>query len=185
LLVPAGTPAPIVGRLNAETVKVLGRADVKATLVAQGLEVAPGSSEQFAAHIKSEIARFGRDRQSGRDQGRVAALPRGIPFALADLKLDGEFLKGAEARGMVRLKGHRAVGGMRASIYNAMAASSLRESLVAVGKTLHNGGTTEHDVYLAWLEIPELRRYQYGRFMELLLTFLLEIDPMAVFLTFP
>ncbi len=56
---------------------------------------------------------------------------------------------------------------------------------VAVGKTLHNGGTTEHDVYLAWLEIPELRRYQYGRFMELLLTFLLEIDPMAVFLTFP
>jgi len=94
-------------------------------------------------------------------------------------------LKGAEARGMVRLKGHRAVGGMRASIYNAMAASSRHESLVAVRKTLHNGGTTEHDVYLAWLEIPEPRRYQYGRFMELLLTFLFEIDPMAVFLTFP
>jgi hypothetical protein len=34
------------------------RADVKATLVAQGLEVAPGSPEQFAAHIRSEIARF-------------------------------------------------------------------------------------------------------------------------------
>ncbi len=43
-----------------------------------------------------------------------------IPFTLADLKLDAEFLKGAEARGMVQLKGHRAVGGMRASIYNAM-----------------------------------------------------------------
>ena len=43
-----------------------------------------------------------------------------IPFTLADSKLDGEFLKGAEARGMVQLKGHRAVGGMRASIYNAM-----------------------------------------------------------------
>ena len=41
-----------------ETVKVLSRADVKATLTAQGLEVAPGSPEQFAAHIKSEIARF-------------------------------------------------------------------------------------------------------------------------------
>ena len=41
-----------------------------------------------------------------------------IPFTLADSKLDGEFLKGAEARGMVQLKGHRAVGGMRASIYN-------------------------------------------------------------------
>jgi phosphoserine aminotransferase len=43
-----------------------------------------------------------------------------IPFTLADSKLDGEFLKGTEARGMVQLKGHRAVGGMRASIYNAM-----------------------------------------------------------------
>ena len=58
LLVPAGTPSAIVARLNAETVKVLVRADVKATLNAQGLEVASSSPEQFAAHIKSEIARF-------------------------------------------------------------------------------------------------------------------------------
>ena len=43
-----------------------------------------------------------------------------IPFTLKDAALDGEFLKGAEARGMVQLKGHRSVGGMRASIYNAM-----------------------------------------------------------------
>jgi tripartite-type tricarboxylate transporter receptor subunit TctC len=60
LLVPAGTPAPIVARLNAETRKVLARPDVKATLGAQGLNVQPGSPEQFAAHIKSEIARFTR-----------------------------------------------------------------------------------------------------------------------------
>ena len=60
LLAPAGTPAPVIARLNAETVKVLGRADVQSTLGAQGLELAPGSPEQFAAHIKSEIARFGR-----------------------------------------------------------------------------------------------------------------------------
>jgi tripartite-type tricarboxylate transporter receptor subunit TctC len=60
LLVPAGTPAPVIARLNAETVKVLGRADVRATLGAQGLDVAPSSPEQFAAHIKSEIARFGK-----------------------------------------------------------------------------------------------------------------------------
>jgi tripartite-type tricarboxylate transporter receptor subunit TctC len=58
LLVPAGTPAPIVARLNAETVKVLGKAEVKATLAQQGLEVAPGTPEQFGEHIKSEIARF-------------------------------------------------------------------------------------------------------------------------------
>ncbi|HSD40284.1 MAG TPA: 3-phosphoserine/phosphohydroxythreonine transaminase [Burkholderiales bacterium] len=43
-----------------------------------------------------------------------------IPFTLRDESLDAAFLKGAEARGMVQLKGHRSVGGMRASIYNAM-----------------------------------------------------------------
>ncbi len=43
-----------------------------------------------------------------------------VPFTLKDAALDDEFLKGAKARGMVQLKGHRSVGGMRASIYNAM-----------------------------------------------------------------
>ena len=43
-----------------------------------------------------------------------------VPFKLKNEALDGAFLKGAEARSMVQLKGHRSVGGMRASIYNAM-----------------------------------------------------------------
>jgi len=43
-----------------------------------------------------------------------------VPFKLADDKLDEAFLKGAREAGMVQLKGHRSVGGMRASIYNAM-----------------------------------------------------------------
>ena len=43
-----------------------------------------------------------------------------IPFTLKDAALDEEFLKGAKERGMIQLKGHRSVGGMRASIYNAM-----------------------------------------------------------------
>ena len=43
-----------------------------------------------------------------------------IPFTLKDAALDDEFIKGAKARGMVQIKGHRSVGGMRASIYNAM-----------------------------------------------------------------
>lgn len=43
-----------------------------------------------------------------------------VPFFLRDARLDDEFLSGAKARGLVQLKGHRAVGGMRASIYNAM-----------------------------------------------------------------
>jgi len=60
LMAPAGTPAPIIARLNAETVKVLAREDVRSTLGAQGLNVASSSPEQFTAHIKSEIARFTR-----------------------------------------------------------------------------------------------------------------------------
>ncbi|MCU0840895.1 MAG: 3-phosphoserine/phosphohydroxythreonine transaminase [Thiobacillaceae bacterium] len=43
-----------------------------------------------------------------------------VPFTLKDAALDEEFLKGAKARGLLQLKGHRSVGGMRASIYNAM-----------------------------------------------------------------
>ncbi len=43
-----------------------------------------------------------------------------IPFTLADSVLDDPFLKGAKAAGLEQLKGHRSVGGMRASIYNAM-----------------------------------------------------------------
>ncbi len=43
-----------------------------------------------------------------------------VPFTLKDANLDGDFLKRADARGLLQLKGHRSVGGMRASIYNAM-----------------------------------------------------------------
>jgi phosphoserine aminotransferase len=43
-----------------------------------------------------------------------------VPFKLRDASLDEAFLKGAKERGLVQLKGHRSVGGMRASIYNAM-----------------------------------------------------------------
>jgi len=43
-----------------------------------------------------------------------------VPFTLADSGLDEDFLKGAKGAGLLQLKGHRSVGGMRASIYNAM-----------------------------------------------------------------
>jgi phosphoserine aminotransferase len=43
-----------------------------------------------------------------------------VPFTLKDAALDEAFLKGAKERGLLQLKGHRSVGGMRASIYNAM-----------------------------------------------------------------
>ncbi|MBI3368278.1 MAG: 3-phosphoserine/phosphohydroxythreonine transaminase [Burkholderiales bacterium] len=56
-----------------------------------------------------------------------------VPFKLKDEALDSAFLKGAEARGMMQLKGHRSVGGMRASIYNAMPIEGVR-ALVAYMK---------------------------------------------------
>ena len=43
-----------------------------------------------------------------------------VPFTLKDAAMDEAFLKGAKERNLVQLKGHRSVGGMRASIYNAM-----------------------------------------------------------------
>ncbi len=49
-----------------------------------------------------------------------------IPFTLKNEALDDEFLKQAKALGLVQLKGHRSVGGMRASIYNAMPVEGVR-----------------------------------------------------------
>lgn len=49
-----------------------------------------------------------------------------VPFTLKDAKLDEEFLKQAKARGLLQLKGHRSVGGMRASIYNAMSIEGVK-----------------------------------------------------------
>ena len=62
-----------------------------------------------------ETTDFYRNPVARQDRSRM-----NVPFTLKDAGLDDEFLKGAKARGMVQLKGHRSVGGMRASIYNAM-----------------------------------------------------------------
>jgi len=43
-----------------------------------------------------------------------------VPFILANSELDAGFLEQSHAAGLHALKGHRSVGGMRASIYNAM-----------------------------------------------------------------
>ena len=56
-----------------------------------------------------------------------------VPFVTGDKELDAKFVKEAEAAGLVNLKGHRTVGGMRASIYNAMPLEGV-EALVAFMK---------------------------------------------------
>ncbi|HUN93155.1 MAG TPA: 3-phosphoserine/phosphohydroxythreonine transaminase [Burkholderiaceae bacterium] len=57
---------------------------------------------------------------------RAARSRMNVPFRLRDDRLDEVFLKGAREHGMVQLKGHRSVGGMRASIYNAMPIEGVR-----------------------------------------------------------
>jgi len=66
-----------------------------------------------SAFFRNAVAREDRSRMN-------------VPFALKDASLDEAFLKGASSRGMVQLKGHRSVGGMRASIYNAMPVEGVR-----------------------------------------------------------
>ena len=56
-----------------------------------------------------------------------------IPFVTGNADLDAKFVAEATAAGFVNLKGHRSVGGMRASIYNAMPVEGV-EKLVAFMK---------------------------------------------------
>lgn len=57
-----------------------------------------------------------------------------VPFILRENKLESEFLKQAKARGLLQLKGHRSVGGMRASIYNAMPYEGVRTLVTFMGE---------------------------------------------------
>ena len=57
-----------------------------------------------------------------------------VPFTLKDANLDGDFVKQADARGLLQLKGHRSVGGMRASIYNAMPLAGVQALVSFMGE---------------------------------------------------
>jgi tripartite-type tricarboxylate transporter receptor subunit TctC len=58
VVAPAGTPAPIIARLNREIVAALAAPDVKAALVRHGIELAPGTPEQLAERIRDDIAKW-------------------------------------------------------------------------------------------------------------------------------
>ena len=85
---------------------------------------AQGGLEAMAEHnrAKAQVLYDFLDRSkfSANPVARADRSLMNVPFKLDDESLDDAFLKGAQARGMVQLKGHRSVGGMRASIYNAM-----------------------------------------------------------------
>jgi hypothetical protein len=58
VMAPAGTPAPVVARLNDEFRKALASADMRERLVRMGAEPAPNSPAEFAAFIRSELAKY-------------------------------------------------------------------------------------------------------------------------------
>jgi phosphoserine aminotransferase len=87
-------------------------------LIAQGgLAAMERVNIDKAERLYAEIDRSGfyRNPVAREDRSRM-----NVPFFLADDRLDAPFLEGAAERGLMQLKGHRAVGGMRASLYNAM-----------------------------------------------------------------
>ena len=57
---PAATPGPLLAKLNADAVKALNSPDLQKRLAEQGIEPAPMAPDQFAAFIKSEIARWAK-----------------------------------------------------------------------------------------------------------------------------
>ena len=77
---------------------------------------------QQVNRAKAELL-YGYIDQSGFYANPIARPNRSImnvPFTLADSSLEKTFLKESEAAGLLNLAGHRSVGGMRASIYNAV-----------------------------------------------------------------
>jgi tripartite-type tricarboxylate transporter receptor subunit TctC len=60
IVVPAGTPAPIIAKLNSEINKILAAPDMRAKLADLGYEAVGGTPEQFGAHIVSEEAKWGK-----------------------------------------------------------------------------------------------------------------------------
>jgi phosphoserine aminotransferase len=93
--------------------------------------IAEGGTEAFARRNAEKAALLYRtiDGSGGFYRNEVAVSARStmnVPFMLKDEALDKAFLKESESAGLMGLKGHRALGGMRASIYNAMPLSGVQ-----------------------------------------------------------
>ncbi|MDP5053977.1 MAG: 3-phosphoserine/phosphohydroxythreonine transaminase [Congregibacter sp.] len=94
-----------------------------AGLVFDWLESQGGLAAMALRNRKKATALYAAIDGSGFYGNPVALADRSwmnVPFTLADPGLDALFLTGADKAGLLNLKGHRSVGGMRASIYNAI-----------------------------------------------------------------
>ena len=94
-----------------------------AGLVLEWLESEGGVAAMETRNRRKKDRLYGAIDASGLYRNEVDPRYRSwtnVPFALTDPGLEARFLTDAEAEGLVNLKGHRSVGGMRASLYNAM-----------------------------------------------------------------
>jgi tripartite-type tricarboxylate transporter receptor subunit TctC len=60
VLLPAGTPRAIVTKLHADIVKALAQPDAKERVTALGFDIIASTPDQFAAQVKTEIAKWGK-----------------------------------------------------------------------------------------------------------------------------
>ena len=126
--VAAGTPTMLDYKTHADNESMYNTPPTYgiyiAGLVFQMLKNKGGIAAMEKTNIaKAKLLYAAIDGSGGFYQCPVAHATRSrmnVPFTLKDAALDGAFLKEADARGLLQLKGHRSVGGMRASIYNAM-----------------------------------------------------------------
>jgi phosphoserine aminotransferase len=128
-----GTPSVMDYKLQAEADSMLNTCPTYAIYIAglvfKWLKQQGGLASMERKNMEKAALLYGFLDQSAFFSNPVAKEDRSrmnVPFTLKDAKLDDEFLKGAAKRGMVALKGHRSVGGMRASIYNAMPIEGVR-----------------------------------------------------------
>jgi phosphoserine aminotransferase len=128
-----GTPSVMDYKLQADADSMLNTpasySMYVAGLVFKWLKQLGGLAEIERRNVEKAKLLYDFLDQSGFFHNPVAKEDRSrmnVPFTLKDAKLDEAFLKGATERGMVQLKGHRSVGGMRASIYNAMPIEGIR-----------------------------------------------------------
>ncbi|MDX5363178.1 MAG: 3-phosphoserine/phosphohydroxythreonine transaminase [Pseudazoarcus pumilus] len=133
----AGTPAVMRYGTVAEHDSMLNTpptyAIYMAGLVFQWLQRQGGLAAMEAINVAKARLLYEFIDASGLYRNEVEPASRSrmnVPFLLADTRLEADFLAGAEAAGLAQLKGHKSVGGMRASIYNAMPLAGV-EALVA------------------------------------------------------
>jgi phosphoserine aminotransferase len=137
----AGTPSMLDYAVHAEAESMSNTpptyAWYLAGLVFKWLKAEGGLEAMATVNARKAAKLYGAIDSSNYYSSPVARADRSlmnVPFTLPDASQDADFLSAAEAAGLTNLKGHRSVGGMRASLYNAVPEAAV-DALVDFMKT--------------------------------------------------